>query len=208
MLIKTATFELSCAKLEQCPEWDMPEFAFIGRSNVGKSSLINYLTNHQKLAKVSASPGKTKLINLFNVNKEWILCDLPGYGYAKVSKKERAGFGGMINSYLRGRKNLVNVFVLIDSRIPPQKIDIAFINKLGEWGIPFNIIFTKFDKPASRELSLNVKIFKKELLKHWEEIPVSFISSAAKKIGSEFILTHIGNLVAWYYEDKSPSAVE
>src|SRR5882757_963350 len=150
MQINTAEYVISSPDYTKCPATDRPEYAFIGRSNVGKSSLINMLTNNQKLAKTSGTPGKTQLINHFIINKSWYIVDLPGYGFAKVSQRDRRRWEQMIENYLRKRENLVNIFVLIDSRHGPQKIDLDFVNQLGEWQIPFALIFTKADKETQR----------------------------------------------------------
>lgn len=195
MEIKSAKFISSYTALEKLPQNGMPELAFIGRSNVGKSSLINMLCDQQKLAKTSSTPGKTQTINHFLIDEAWYLVDLPGYGYAKVSKKLRDNWGEMIRQYLKKRETLYCVFVLIDSRVPPQKIDIEFINWLGENDIPLSIVFTKADKLKAGELDDNVEAFKKELLKYWEELPVSFISSAEKKTGKEELLTYFNEIV-------------
>jgi len=199
--IKQATFEGSYASLKQCPNDKIPEFAFIGRSNVGKSSLINMLCNNQKLAKTSASPGKTQLINHFDVvssdeekEKNWYLVDLPGYGFAKVSQSSRRRWEQMIENYLRKRENLVNVFVLIDSRHSPQKIDLDFINQLGKWEVPFMIVFTKSDKETQREVSKNIKSFLDAMRKDWQFLPQHFVTSAVKKMGREKILKTIEEL--------------
>ena len=191
MIIKKAEFVKSSQELSECPQSKLPEFAFIGRSNVGKSSLINMLTGRKSLAKTSTTPGKTRLINHFLIENSWHLVDLPGYGYAKVSKTDRQIFEKLIENYLSKRENLICVFVLIDSRIKPQKIDLEFITWMGEEGIPFAIIFTKIDKPKKNELKNNVDLFEKELLKDWEELPVWFLSSAVNNAGREDILKYI-----------------
>lgn len=195
MDIKEATFLKSSPSLQECPKTDRPEFAFIGRSNVGKSSLINMLCNRKKLAKTSSSPGKTQLINHFNINESWYLVDLPGYGFAKVSKKQREVFQKMIHNYIFNRENLLNTFVLVDIRIPAQKIDIEFLQSLGENGIPLSIVFTKADKLKSQALQKNLAVYKKELKKTWEELPPLFLTSAEKKMGQEEILTYIDSLI-------------
>src|SRR3954463_12359421 len=159
MKINTAEFIVSNSEVDKCPKDFLPEYAFIGRSNVGKSSLINMLTNHEKLAKTSGTPGKTQLINHFVINKDWYIVDLPGYGFAKVSISQRKKWEKMIEDYLRKRENLVNVFVLIDGRHAPQKIDLDFVNKLGSWEVPFSIVFTKADKETQLVVSRNVKSF-------------------------------------------------
>lgn len=194
MIIKTAEFVISNTKLELCPEPNKPEYAFIGRSNVGKSSLINYITNHKKLAKTSGKPGKTQLINHFIINDEWYLVDLPGYGYAQTSKTNRQKWEAFISDYILHRENLMNLFVLIDSRLPAQKIDLEFMEWLGEKGIPFSMVFTKTDKLTSSKLNKNLLAYKKEMLKAWEEMPISFSSSAAGKVGKEPILNYIESI--------------
>lgn len=201
MEIKSAAFLISSAKLSQCPDPDRPEYAFIGRSNVGKSSLINMLTGRNNLAKVSGSPGKTTLINHFLINpdpksgdKGWYLVDLPGYGFAKRSKSQREQWQKMIADYLQQRANLQVIFVLIDSRLSPQKIDLDFINQLGEWGVPFNIVFTKTDKNKQSETAKNVKDFIKALSAFWEIIPEYFITSSVKKSGRDKLLSYVDGL--------------
>ncbi len=195
MDIKSAKFISSYTALEKLPQNGLPELAFIGRSNVGKSSLINMLCAQQKLAKTSSTPGKTQTINHFLIDATWYLVDLPGYGYAKVSKKLRNNWGEMIRQYLKKRETLYCVFVLIDSRVSPQKIDIEFINWLGENDIPFSIVFTKADKLKTNELDTNVIAFKNELLKFWEELPPIFISSAEKKTGKDALLAYFAEIV-------------
>lgn len=191
MVIKSAEFVKSSGKWQDCPEPNIPEYAFIGRSNVGKSSLINAMMNRKDLAKTSQTPGKTQLINHFFVNEEWYLTDLPGYGYARVSKAQRKDFEKLITNYILNRKNLVNLFVLIDVRHTPQKIDIEFIEWCGENGIPFSIIFTKSDKLKPNAVLKNVENYKNELLKTWEGLPEIYITSAEKKEGTEAILSFI-----------------
>ncbi|MCB0401610.1 MAG: YihA family ribosome biogenesis GTP-binding protein [Flavobacteriales bacterium] len=196
MIIKTAEFVMSNTKPELCPAPDKPEYAFIGRSNVGKSSLINYITDHKKLAKTSGKPGKTQLINHFIINDEWYLVDLPGYGYAQTSKSNRLKWEAFISDYILHRENLTNLFVLIDSRLPAQKIDLDFMEWLGEKGIPFSMVFTKTDKLTSSKLNKNLLAYKKEMLKVWEEIPKTFTTSAAGKAGKEDILGYIEKINA------------
>lgn len=191
MVIKTATFVKSSGKWQECPEPDMPEYAFIGRSNVGKSSLINAMMNHKDLAKTSGTPGKTQLINHFLVNENWYLTDLPGYGYAKVSKVIRKDFEKLITNYILNRKNLVNLFVLVDSRHSPQKIDLEFIQWCGESGVPFSIVFTKVDKLKPSIAIKNVEAYKNELLKTWADLPEMYVTSAEKKEGCDEILNFI-----------------
>lgn len=191
MLVKTAEFIISNTEIEKCPEGNIPEYAFIGRSNVGKSSLINMLTNIKGLAKISSKPGKTQLINHFLINKEWYLVDLPGYGYAKVSKELKNKWGKFTKTYVSKRDSLINLFVLIDSRLSPQKIDVEFMEWLGTNGIPFSIVFTKIDKLSSSVLNKNMSAYKKDLAKKWEELPPIFLSSTVSKHGKEEILQYI-----------------
>lgn len=194
MIIKTAEFVISNTKLSLCPNPDRTEYAFIGRSNVGKSSLINYITGNKKLAKTSGTPGKTQLINHFMINDEWYMVDLPGYGYAKSSKTNRLKWEAFISEYILQRENLMNLFVLIDSRLAPQQIDLDFMEWLGEKGIPFSIVFTKTDKLTSSKLNKNLMTYKKEMLKFWEEMPISFSTSATGKMGKEAILNYIESI--------------
>lgn len=191
MEIKQAEFVISAPMVSMCPQDTKPEYAFIGRSNVGKSSLINMLTNHKKLAKTSATPGKTLLINHFIINKEWYLVDLPGYGYAKRSKKEIDKLDQMIRGYILQREQLVNVFVLVDVRLEPQKIDLEFIEWLGMSSIPFAIMFTKADKLSVGKVSANVEAYKKKLLETWEELPPIFLTSSEKRQGRDDVLDYI-----------------
>jgi GTP-binding protein len=191
MKIISAEFITSNTDYKKCPDPMIPEYAFIGRSNVGKSSLINMLVNKKRLAKISNSPGKTQTINHFKINNEWYLVDLPGYGFAKISQETRAKWEKMIHDYLRFRKNLVSVFALIDSRLEPQKNDLAFINRLGENNIPLAIVFTKSDKQTKNKSQRNVSAFCKELLKTWETLPAYFISSAETGEAREEILKYI-----------------
>lgn len=194
MKIKSATFVISNTDVNRCPADGKPEYAFIGRSNVGKSSLINMLTQNRKLAMTSATPGKTLLINHFLINGEWYLVDLPGYGYAKRDKRQQEKLTKIISSYILERTNLTNLFVLIDSRLEPQRIDLEFIEWLGENGVPFSIIFTKADKLKKGELKRNVDQFLNTLREQWEELPPHFISSAEKGIGQEDILDYIDGI--------------
>ena len=191
MIIKNAKFIISNTDISKCPKPDKPEYGFIGRSNVGKSSLINMLTNHSKLAKTSGTPGKTQLINHFLINNEWYIADLPGYGYAKVSKKQRKSWSGFSKEYILKRENLMTLFVLLDSRLAPQKIDLDFMYQLGINRIPFVMAFTKTDKLSNFKLDKNIQIYKSEMLKLWEELPKSFITSAVKALGKENILNYI-----------------
>lgn len=191
MKITEAVFVISNTDVNKCPDDNKPEYAFIGRSNVGKSSLINALTNNSKLAKTSGKPGKTQLINHFLINQEWYIVDLPGYGYAKTSKKNRATWESFIAEFLTKRENLMNVFVLLDSRLEPQKIDIEFMNWCGENGIAFSMVFTKIDKLSSSALQKNLAKYKKEMLKYWEEIPPVFTTSSVSKFGKEKLLNYI-----------------
>ena len=191
MIIRSADFLVSNTDPSRCPSPEKPEYAFIGRSNVGKSSLINMLLIRKNLAKTSSTPGKTRLINHFVVNDEWYLVDLPGYGYARISKTEREKWEGMIRTYLLRRDSLVNTFILIDSRIEPKESDIDFINWFGEEQLPFCIIFTKADKLKPNTLASNVAAFKAKLSESWDELPLSFISSAEKGQGRDEILGFI-----------------
>jgi len=193
MQIKSAKYLISSPSYDKCPAPNMPEYAFIGRSNVGKSSLINMLVNQKNLAKTSATPGKTQLINHFLINDSWYLVDLPGYGYAKRSQRDRNRWEQMIENYLRKRENLINVFVLIDVRHSPQQNDLAFINKLGEWQIPFVLVFTKADKEKPNAVLRNEKLFLEKMKEAWQFLPQSFITSAEKKQGREELLLFIQN---------------
>ncbi len=200
-----AEFLKSSPDFRSCPEPKFPEYAFIGRSNVGKSSLINMLTGRKSLAKTSGQPGKTQLINHFMIEKSWYLADLPGYGFAKVSKKMRGEFDKMIRSYCANRENLINLFVLVDSRHEPQKNDIEFMKWLSENGLPFSIVLTKIDKLNPTKLRSNRSAYEKQLLNHWEELPQMFISSATGKVGREELISFIHH---WNQElaDHFPSA--
>lgn len=191
MKITSAEYLISSPDLTKAPKADRPEFAFIGRSNVGKSSLINMLADNHKLAKTSGTPGKTQLINHFLINNEWYLVDLPGYGFAKVSQNARNRWEQMIENYLRKRENLANVFVLIDGRHAPQKIDLEFINKLGKWEVPFSIVFTKSDKETQRMVSQNVKAFFVKMRETFQFLPEYVVTSATKKTGREKLLAFI-----------------
>lgn len=195
MIIKSAEYLMSNTDYKKCPNNDIIEFAFIGRSNVGKSSLINMLTNNKSLAKISSKPGKTQKINHFLINKLWYLVDLPGYGFAKISKSMREAFSKMNNDYIILRPNLACLFVLIDSRIPAQKIDLDYMEWLGSNSVPFSIIFTKIDKLGVNVLNDNIKAYEEELLKTWETLPKIFLSSAEKGNGKDDILTYIGDII-------------
>lgn len=204
MQITSAEYLISSPDYTKCPAPDRPEYAFIGRSNVGKSSLINMLCNNQKLAKTSASPGKTQLINHFTINKSWYIVDLPGYGFAKVSQRDRRRWEQMIENYLRKRENLANVFVLIDSRHKPQQIDLDFINQLGKWEVPFALVFTKADKENQRTVAANVKAFLDAMREEWEFLPAHFVSSSIKTMGKDKILGYIGELNERWKEETRP----
>ena len=193
-LIKSARFVISNSDVRKCPSDNKPEYAFIGRSNVGKSSLINALTGQKKLAMTSATPGKTLLINHFLVNDEWYLGDLPGYGYAKRSKSQTEHLQKIISSYVLGREQMTLLFVLIDSRHEPQKIDLEFIEWLGENGVPFAIIFTKADKLTKSALSANIEAYKRRLLEEWEELPPVFVTSSESKLGRDEVLQYINEV--------------
>jgi len=194
MQIRAAEFLMSNSRVDQCPAPTLPEYAFIGRSNVGKSSLINMLTERRGLAKTSSLPGKTQLINHFIINKEWYLVDLPGYGYAKASKVNRASWGRMINYYLKQRENLACVFVLIDSRHPAQAVDLEFMEMLGTEGIPFVMVFTKADKQSHSRTSQQVAAYMKKMGENWEEVPQHFVTSAEEKTGRDEVLAFIENV--------------
>ena len=191
MIIKTSEFVISNTDYRKCPAPKIPEYAFIGRSNVGKSSLINAIVNQKYLAKTSGKPGKTQLINHFIINKQWYLVDLPGFGYAKIAKSKRAEFHDMISDYLLNRTNLMCLFVLIDCRHKPQQIDQEFMQWLAEKEIPFVMVFTKGDKLSKNALTKNIEFYKKEMLKKWGELPQVFITSAEKKEGTEEIINFI-----------------
>ena len=191
MKINSASFSISSPDVNKCPVTTIPEYAFIGRSNVGKSSLINMLTQRNKLAKISSTPGKTMLINHFIINKEWYLVDLPGYGFAKRSKTERAKWEKMINKYILNRTNLVNLFLLIDIRIEPQQIDLEFMDWLGISQIPFTIVFTKSDKLKLMQIKNNIDRYKSTLLQNWEDLPPIIITSSPSQKGRDEILNAI-----------------
>lgn len=194
MQIKNAKFVISNTDFNKCPQSDFPEYAFIGRSNIGKSSLINMLVDRKNLAKTSGTPGKTQLINHFIINNAWHIVDLPGYGYAKTSKKNRQSWEGMISNYLLNRENLVATFVLIDSRHEPQKIDLEFISWLGEKEIQFFLVFTKIDKLTKTRLARNIKAYREFLVEQWEELPISILTSAKTQTGKKEILDLIESL--------------
>jgi GTP-binding protein len=198
MPVKQAEFLISNSDPAKCPKPDRPEYAFIGRSNVGKSSLINMLTSRSSLAKTSGKPGKTQLINHFLIDKEWYLVDLPGYGYAQVSKTEREKFAALIDGYLTSRPNLLCIFVLVDARIEPQKIDLDFISNLGERQLPFVIVFTKTEKIGPTKLQATLDNYRAKLLEEWEEAPQFFVTSAVTATGREDILSFIKPLNAEY----------
>lgn len=191
MQIKAAEFVISNSEVSKCPQDQKLEFAFIGRSNVGKSSLINMLTGKKNLAKTSGTPGKTQLINHFIINDNWYLVDLPGYGYARASKSSRFKWEKFISEYLTKRETLMNTFVLLDSRLEPQKIDLEFMNWCGEKGIPFSMVFTKIDKLSSSALQKNIAKYKREMLKYWEALPPVFTTSSESGFGKEPLLNYI-----------------
>ena len=191
MEITSAEFVISNKDVNKCPSGTLPEYAFIGRSNVGKSSLINMLTNHKKLAQTSATPGKTLLINHFLINKKWYLVDLPGYGYAQRGQKGKQQIQQIIENYIMLREQMTNLFVLIDSRLEPQTIDMNFIEWLGKAGIPFSLIFTKADKLGSNKLNSNIQTYLKALQEQWEELPPYFVSSSLNRTGRQEILDYI-----------------
>lgn len=203
MKINSATYIKSSAKVEDCPPADKAEYAFIGRSNVGKSSLINMLCGINGLARISSSPGKTQVINHYLVNESWYLVDLPGYGYAKVSQQKRAQFSKMISRYILERKNLMCVFVLVDTRIAPQKIDLEFMESLATAGIAFAICFTKCDKLSSIQLPKTIAAYKRKMLEEWEEFPMHFLTSAEKKTGKKEVLDFISETNKIYVQLNS-----
>ncbi len=191
MTIKSAKYVISSPTFDKCPEPTKPEYAFIGRSNVGKSSLINMLVNQKKLAKTSGTPGKTQLINHFIINEKWYIVDLPGYGYAKRSQNDRNRWEQMIEHYFKKRENLVNVFVLIDARHAPQKNDLEFVNQLGRWEVPFTLVFTKADKEKPGVVKRNEQLFLDKMRETWQFLPQSFVTSAEKKTGRDEVLQFI-----------------
>ena len=202
MIVSSAEFVKSSQELNQCPQPDMPEFAFIGRSNVGKSSLINMLVEKKDLAKTSSQPGKTQLINHFIINKEWYLVDLPGYGYAKTSMENRKKWRKMIEDYLLKRVNLLTVFVLVDSRLEPQKIDLEFINFLGENQVPIALIFTKTDKQSAKKTEESLERFKESLSEYWEELPEIILTSSEKRVGRDEVLETIENIIPFFNQEN------
>ena len=194
MVITSAEFVISNSRVNKCPTTGLPEYAFIGRSNVGKSSLINMLTGRKGLAMTSQKPGKTQLINHFLINKDWYLVDLPGYGYARLSRDGRDGLRKMIEDYILERTELVCLFVLLDSRLEPQRIDLEFIEWLGEEGIPFALVFTKADKLSRGKLAANIAAYKERLLQQWEALPPLFITSAEARLGRDELLSYIDGI--------------
>jgi GTP-binding protein len=196
MKIKSALFDVSAPDLESCPKSPLPEFAFIGRSNVGKSSLINMLCERKDLAKVSVTPGKTKLINFFLINGTWSLVDLPGYGYANVGRKDRDSFNKAVAEYLEHRTNILRVFVLIDSRLPPQRIDLEFISWLGNCSVAFALIFTKTDKLSPTQVQANIEQFKQSMAEEWDDLPEIFTCSSKTRQGRTDILTYVTRTLA------------
>ena len=201
-MINKAVFKCSSEKLSQVPKDALPDIAFIGRSNVGKSSLINMLTRHKGLAKVSATPGKTRLINHFTINDSWYLVDLPGYGYARTSKSTRGSFAKIITDYVFKCEKMHFLFVLVDSRLEPQKIDLEFIEQLGMNGVPFGIIFTKADKLSAAQLQRSVTTYKKCLAEQWEELPPMFTSSSEKGTGRDEIVEYIESILKNFNKDS------
>lgn len=201
--VKDAEFIGSFARTETCPETNIPEYAFIGRSNVGKSSLVNLITGRKALAKVSGTPGKTQLLNYFKINSEWHLVDLPGYGYARLAKTKRAEFSKMIKHYLKNREQLTCLFVLIDGSIPPQEIDMEFIQQLGKDDVPFSIVYTKTDKENQNTISKNIQAIKKRMLQDWEDLPNQFPTSSTKRRGGNEILEFIDQLNKEIKEEKT-----
>ena len=201
-MITKAVFKCSSERISQVPKDNLPDIAFIGRSNVGKSSLINMLTQHKGLAKVSATPGKTRLINHFTINNSWYLVDLPGYGYARTSKSQRGAFSKIITDYVFKCEKMHFLFVLVDSRLDPQNIDLEFIEQLGMNGVPFGIIFTKADKLSKTQLQRSVSTYQQTLLQQWEELPPMFASSSEKGTGREEIIGYIENILKNFNKDS------
>lgn len=210
MEIIEAAYLISSPSVDKCPPPDRPEYAFIGRSNVGKSSLINMLCQKKEVAKVSASPGKTQMINHFAVTgsdrQTWYLVDLPGYGFAKVAQSQRKNWQKMIKDYIQKRENLISLFVLVDSRLEPQTIDLDFVNQLGEWRIPFAVAFTKADKSTQKETARNVQNFLAALSETWEELPPHFVTSAVKHLGAKQILRFVSEQNAAFRQHKNNKA--
>lgn len=206
MQIKSAEYTASYVDVEKCPKPEIPEFAFIGRSNVGKSSLINYLCGRKKLSKVSNTPGKTQTINYFIINGQLNFVDLPGYSFAKVSIEQRNKWNNMIRNYILHREQLMYVCQLIDARIPPQKIDLEFIGWMGKNHVPLVVVFTKADKQGAKDVTTNIQAFKNALLKEWDELPVMFVTSSEKKAGGEKLLEFIQVATRNYYETKKRSS--
>src|ERR1700754_2538505 len=204
MDIHSAVYVISSPDYTKSPSPDRPEYAFIGRSNVGKSSLINMICNNEKLAKTSGTPGKTQLINHFNIDDTWYIVDLPGYGFAKVSQSQRKKWEKMIEDYLRKRENLVNVFILIDSRHGPQKNDLEFVNQLRQWQVPFVLAFTKADKENQRTVAANVKDFLAKMRETWQFLPQHFVTSVVKKMGRDKILSLIEEMNQEFEEETNP----
>ena len=200
-MINKAVFKCSSEKISQVPKDSLRDIAFIGRSNVGKSSLINMLTKHKGLAKVSATPGKTRLINHFTINDSWYLVDLPGYGYARTSKSTRGGFAKIITDYVFKCEKMHFLFVLVDSRLEPQRIDLEFIEQLGEHNVPFGIIFTKADKLSKAQLTRSVSTFQQTLLEQWEELPPMFVSSSERGTGRDEIVGYIESILKNFNKD-------
>ena len=201
-MINKAVFKCSSEKISQVPKDSLRDIAFIGRSNVGKSSLINMLTKHKGLAKVSATPGKTRLINHFTINDSWYLVDLPGYGYARTSKSTRGGFAKIITDYVFKCEKMHFLFVLVDSRLEPQRIDLEFIEQLGEHNVPFGIIFTKADKLSKAQLTRSVSTFQQTLLEQWEELPPMFVSSSERGTGRDEIIGYIESILKNFNKDS------
>ena len=201
MIIKSAEFVISNTDFRKCPQDGKPEYAFIGRSNVGKSSLINMLTNRKGLAMTSSTPGKTLLINHFLINKEWYLVDLPGYGYARRGKEGREKIRKIIEDYILGREAMINLFVLIDSRHEPQQIDLEFMQWLGEGVVPFSIVFTKADKLGPARLQMNIRTYTDKVLETWEELPPIFVTSSEKGEGREELIAYIDQINQTYQEN-------
>lgn len=202
MIIKSASYVTSSAKISQCPPPDKPEYAFIGRSNVGKSSLINMIVTKKGLAKISGTPGKTRTVNHFIINDSWYLVDLPGYGYARASQKQREEWSRLINAYVTKRENLISLFVLIDSRHEPIASDLEFMEKMALNGVAFARVFTKADKAGQRETEKNLALHNKIMLERWESLPVTFITSATKAKGRDELLNYISETMIFFKKEK------